>query len=115
MHRFLLLAITVAAGCAQPDECALEEPAPQTLAAQRAYETACARCHDQGLDGAPAVGDRAAWANRSSAWVAVLEEHAKDGYLAMPPRGGDPGLCDQDVSAAAEHMLMLTHPDRQPD
>jgi cytochrome c5 len=47
--------------------------------------------------------------------VAVLEEHAKDGYLAMPARGGEPGLCDLDVSAAAEYMLTLTHPDQQPE
>ena len=30
------------------------------LASQCAYELACAACHDEGLNGAPAVGDREA-------------------------------------------------------
>jgi cytochrome c5 len=115
MYRFVLLVIVAVSGCTQPDDCALEEPASGLLPGQQAYENVCAHCHDQGLDGAPAVGDREAWATRSSSWVAVLEEHAKDGYLAMPARGGEPGLCDLDVSAAAEYMLTLTHPDQQPE
>lgn len=76
---------------------------------------ACAGCHDEGLNGAPAVGDRETWADRSSLWVAVLEEHAKEGYLDMPARGGDPALSDGEVAATTEYMLSLTHPDRPID
>lgn len=92
-----------------------EAPPGALLAGQTAYERVCASCHQEGLGGAPAVGDRAAWADRSSSWVGVLEEHAKNGYLAMPPRGGDPTLSDQEVVTAAEHMLTLTHPEQRPD
>ncbi len=53
--------------------------------------------------------------DRSESWVAVLEEHAKEGYLAMPARGGDPGLSDHEVSAAAEYMLTQTLPERRPE
>jgi cytochrome c5 len=86
-----------------------------SLPGQRAYERACARCHEQGLDGAPATGDSESWADRSSLWVAVLAEHARVGYLDMPSRGGEPDLTDQEVTAAAEYMLTLTHPDRPAD
>ena len=61
------------------------------------------------------MGDREAWAGRSSMWVAVLEEHAKEGYLDMPARGGDPALTDREVAAAVEYMLTLIHPDRATD
>lgn len=85
------------------------------LAGQSAYERVCAGCHRDGLNGAPAVGDRDAWAGRSSLWVGVLEEHAKNGYLAMPARGGDPAASDREIAAAAEYMLTLTHPDLPPE
>jgi len=28
------------------------------------YEQACASCHDEGVEGAPAIGDRYAWSQR---------------------------------------------------
>jgi cytochrome c5 len=90
-------------------------PGGAKLAGQDAYERVCAGCHQDGLNGAPAVGDREAWAARSSLWVGVLEEHAKSGYLAMPARGGDPAASDREVAAAAEYMLTLTHPDLPPE
>ena len=43
-------------------------------------------------------------------WEAVLFEHVKQGYLNMPARGGEPGLTDYDVEAAAEYMLNISHP-----
>jgi cytochrome c5 len=43
-------------------------------------------------------------------WEAVLFEHVKQGYLNMPAKGGEPGLTDYDVEAAAEYMLNLSHP-----
>ena len=104
MSRYFLLTLFLAAAAAG-----------ELLASQCAYERACAACHDEGLNGAPAVGDQEAWAGRSSLWVAVLEEHAKEGYLDMPARGGDPGLSDCEVAAATEYMLSLTHPDRLTD
>ena len=80
-----------------------------------AYETVCARCHETGLDGAPATGDADAWSGRSTQWEAVLFEHAKNGYLNMPAKGGKPDLSDRAVVAAADYMLSLTYPGRSPD
>jgi len=115
MRWFLLLVIAIASGCTQVEDCAPVPPAQELLMGQRVYEDVCAECHEQGVDGAPAVGDRSAWGDRSCLWVAVLEEHAKDGYLKMPAKGGDPSLSDQEVTAAAEYMLTLTYPDRRPE
>ena len=124
MYRcfLLILFLAAAAACSPTDKAkdasglsAAAATAGDLLASQCAYERACAACHDEGLNGAPAVGDREAWADRSSLWVAVLEEHAKEGYLDTPARGGDPALSDCEVAAATEYMLSLTHPDRPAD
>lgn len=75
-----------------------------------AYQRACAACHERGSGGAPRTGRAEDWAGRSRLWDAVLVEHAKKGYFDMPAKGGDVTLSDEDVQAAAEHMLTLTHP-----
>ena len=75
------------------------------------YEQTCASCHDSQLDGAPITGDRSSWSDRSPLWSAVLFEHAKSGYLQMPPKGGQPGLSDTAVEAAGEYMLCETFPE----
>lgn len=79
------------------------------------YQWACAGCHDSGEQGAPRKGDRAAWADRSPLWSAVLLEHAKQGYLEMPAKGGNPLLGDHAVQAAGEYMLSETFPEKPVD
>lgn len=78
---------------------------------KKAYEQACASCHDEGLDGAPAIGDRETWSNRSPLWSAVLFEHSKTGYLKMPAQGDREDLTDKSVEAAGEYMLSETFPE----
>lgn len=75
------------------------------------YELACAICHETGDRDAPITGRREEWEDRSDMWEAVLFEHAKSGYLEMPAKGGQPGLTDDAVEAAAEYMLGLTFPE----
>jgi cytochrome c5 len=88
---------------------------PSHVTPHIAYEHACAGCHETGKDGAPRTGDREAWADRSALWEAVLFEHAKKGYFNMPPHGHDGRFTDDEVAAAAQYMLEITHPDRPRD
>jgi cytochrome c oxidase cbb3-type subunit 3 len=81
------------------------------LTGKQAYDQVCARCHEEGVDGAPRTGDRSAWEGRSWLWEAVLFEHAKSGYMDMPAKGGDESLDDAIVEMAAEYMLTQTFPD----
>lgn len=77
------------------------------------YQAACARCHDEGVDGAPVIERPADWENRSRLWQALLFGHAERGYLAMPAQAGEEsalGLSEEEVGAAAEYMLSITHP-----
>ena len=80
-----------------------------------AYEAACARCHETGIDNAPKTGNTHDWAGRSNLWDAVLSEHAQKGYLRMPAKGGSVDASEYDVNAAAEYMLTITHPDMPHD
>jgi cytochrome c5 len=82
---------------------------------RRAYEEACSRCHDTGVDGAPVVVESGDWSGRSGLWEAVLFEHVKKGYMTMPAKGGKPGLSEYDAEAAAEYLLNKSHPELQPD
>lgn len=75
------------------------------------YEMACAACHDEGADGAPAIGDRETWSERSPLWSAVLFEHSKNGYLEMPAKGAHLELTDHAIDAASEYLLSVTFPE----
>lgn len=119
---FALVPLLIACGQASDDQgpsTSQVVPPPPTAdgvqnAGKQAYDQACAQCHEEGLDGAPRTGDREAWAGRSWLWEAVLFEHAKDGYMTMPAKGGAEGLDDATVEMAAEYMLSKTFPDTTP-
>ena len=117
----LLSVFLICVSCQRSDEPASTQPAGDAtevttgVSAKEAYEQACAGCHEEGVDGAPRTGDRDAWVGRSTLWEAVLFEHAQEGYLDMPARGTDGRFSDEDIAAATEYMLELTHPDTPPD
>ena len=79
------------------------------------YDSLCASCHREGVNGAPVTGDPSAWSDRSSLWMAVLSEHVMSGYLQMPARGGDETLSDADIEEATEYMLLQAFPNRPDD
>ena len=123
MRRYILalMMLTLCAGCGRPETetaptaantSSDEAVATAVMTGKEAYDAVCARCHDDGVDGAPRIGDREAWADRSQLWEAVLFEHARDGYLSMPARGGEESFDDATVEKAAEYMLKQTFPDR---
>ena len=119
---FALVPLLVACGQPSDDQgpstSQVVPPPPTTdgvqMGGKQAYDQACAGCHEEGLDGAPRTGDREAWAGRSWLWEAVLFEHAKDGYMTMPAKGGEEDLDDATVEMAAEYMLSKTFPDATP-
>ncbi|NIV16819.1 MAG: hypothetical protein GWN47_00065 [Woeseiaceae bacterium] len=86
-----------------------------TYSGADAYEQVCARCHEQGVNGAPRTGVAEDWAGRSPLWEAVLFEHAKKGYKDMPAKGGEEWLSDDMVEKAAEHMLRQVTREPPPD
>lgn len=86
------------------------EPADPELAAGRGvYLAECALCHDEGEEGAPPLGDREQWDRRSARDLAILLDHAINGFIGedgeMPARGGTETLSDEEVTLAVRYML----------
>ena len=50
----------------------------------------CAACHMTGKDGAPVIGDTAAWLPHETNGLAKLTEHAIEGFGKCPPTVGSP-------------------------
>ena len=69
------------------------------------FESTCVACHGSGVAGAPKLGDKAAWAPRIKTGLDSLHASALKGKGAMPPKGGNPSLSDDDVKAAVDYMV----------
>ncbi len=81
---------------------------PQEQGAE-VYNGACAVCHNQGVAGAPKLGDKADWEKRLSAGEETLIKHAIEGFQGqsgfMPAKGGRMDLSDTAVAEAVKFML----------
>jgi cytochrome c5 len=73
------------------------------------YKNSCFICHDQGVAGAPKLGDKALWSKRISQGNNVLEKHAIEGFSGetgvMPAKGGNLALTEEEVIAAVAYMV----------
>jgi cytochrome c5 len=64
----------------------------------------CSTCHQAGVAGAPKIGDRAAWGPHIKEGLQSLVATAIKGKGAMPPKGGNPSLSDDEVARAVVFM-----------
>jgi len=85
------------------------DPTEDLVKGEEVYDSACFICHTPGAAGAPKHGDAKSWAGRNEQDLAVLHDHAINGYMGksglMPPKGGRVDLSDDDVKAAVAYML----------
>lgn len=70
----------------------------------KVYDKACKLCHDMGVAGAPKLGDKAAWESRMAKGMETLYGSSIKGLNAMPPKGGNAGLSDEEVKNAVAFM-----------
>jgi len=68
------------------------------------YKKTCMACHAAGVAGAPKVGDQAAWDARMAKGIDTLLGSVNKGMGAMPPKGGDASLTDDDIKATIKFM-----------
>ena len=68
-------------------------------------DSVCVSCHGAGVDNAPRIGDKEAWAARSSRGLTELSQNAVDGIRKMPPHGGNPSLSDLEIKRAITYMV----------
>jgi cytochrome c5 len=69
------------------------------------YDKICFACHQQSVAGSPKLGDKEAWAPRLKTGHAALVQSVIKGKGAMPPKGGNPSLSEQEIRAAVEFMV----------
>lgn len=69
------------------------------------YAAACAACHATGALNAPKLADVAAWEPRLGKGTETLYANAINGINAMPAKGGNSSLSDEEVIAAVDHLL----------
>ncbi len=75
------------------------------LTGEEVYAQTCKTCHEAGIAGAHKVGDKAAWAKVVAQGDKLSFQHAIAGIRAMPARGGNPDLTDDEVKRAVAYMV----------
>jgi len=72
---------------------------------EEVYKQTCFSCHNSGIAGAPKLGDKEAWSPRIVNGNAALYKSALSGKGAMPAKGGNRVLSDEEVKAAVDYMV----------
>jgi cytochrome c5 len=83
-------------------------PAPSedvVVNGESVYAGLCKTCHEAGVAGAPIADSEQMSARLEEKGLDTLVANAINGLNAMPPRGGNPTLTDEQIRAAVEFML----------
>jgi cytochrome c5 len=97
-----------AAALAEAQAAAVAAPVVTTelvVDGEAVYGGLCKTCHDAGVAGAPLTGSDQMAARLEEKGLEMLVSNAINGLNAMPPRGGNPNLTDEQIQAAVEFML----------
>ncbi len=73
---------------------------------EAAFTKVCSSCHSAGVNGAPKIGDHAAWGPRIAQGKDTLYKHALEGKGNMPARGGTTWP-DATIRSAVDYMVSL--------
>ena len=83
----------------------VDESAGPVSEAEKMYEKSCAVCHKTDAMGAPAVGDKNAWATVMEQGMDRVNHNAINGLGGMPPKGGAMDLSDDQVKDIVKFMV----------
>lgn len=78
---------------------------PAQRSGEQIVKMQCIKCHGSGVNGAPKIDDRAAWAPRMRQGLQVTVASAIKGHGKMPARGGIADLTDTELRAAILYMF----------
>ncbi|WP_084207728.1 MULTISPECIES: c-type cytochrome [Cobetia] len=96
------------AGAGQQPSAAAETDSASAASAidgEKVYGGICMACHTTGAAGAPRLGEASDWEARLAKGDETLYTHAIEGFNAMPAKGGNPALSDEEVKAAVDYLL----------
>ncbi len=68
-------------------------------------EAVCAACHRTGVNGAPKIGDKKAWAKLAARGLTSLTQSALKGIRKMPAHGANPTLTDTEIERGITYMV----------
>lgn len=74
-------------------------------AGKKVYDAVCFVCHKTGVAGSPILGNKKAWAPRIASGRDALISAVLKGKGAMPPKGGNMSISDDDVIIAVDYMI----------
>jgi mono/diheme cytochrome c family protein len=72
---------------------------------ENTYKQVCAVCHQNGIAGAPKLGDKAKWAPLIKEGQTQLTAHGYVGIRGMPAKGGKADLSVADFAASLVFMV----------
>jgi len=81
---------------------------------EQLVQAQCSKCHQDGLNGAPKIGDRAAWAPRLAKGLPAVVKTAVHGHGGMPARGGLAQATDAEIQGAIVYMFNFGVPQAPP-
>jgi len=90
------------ADAAKADDKGAAAPAAGGADGKKVYEANCQACHGGAVPGVPHVGKKVA--PRIKQGKDTLHKHALEGFNAMPAKGGNGSLSDDEVKAAVDYM-----------
>ena len=110
MNEYLKRSCAAAAICLVGTPVLAQESTRLALG-EKVFVSTCKSCHDTGKaqNDAPQLSEQAEWKDRAGKGRADLYKSAIEGftgYYAMPPRGGNAALSDEEVKAAVDYMLL---------
>jgi cytochrome c5 len=73
---------------------------------EAAFTKVCSACHTSGVNGAPKIGDHAAWGPRIAQGKEMLYKDAINGKGNMPPKGGTTWP-DATIKMTVDYMVSL--------
>ena len=76
----------------------------KTRSGEEVYKASCQACHATGVANAPKPDDKAAWEPRVATGLDALIKTAVNGKGAMPARGGNPAVTDEEIKAVILYM-----------
>jgi cytochrome c5 len=86
-------------------EFAAPAAAPGSRGGEAIVKAVCATCHQAGVANAPRIGDARAWAPHLMHGLRDMVASVIKGKGAMPPRGGDASLTDEEIARAVVYMV----------
>lgn len=97
-------AATAAAEAPKAEDKGAAAPAASGADGKKVFEASCQACHGGAIPGIPGIGKKEDWAPRIKKGKETLYKHALEGFNAMPARGGNSALSDDEVKAAVDYM-----------